>query len=92
VQQTQQITAAALADPQPPKCQVTDIFISNSEPTFAAVECTDPATQQTFQEVRQQQNGTWVRISYGTAQVACTPQVPASVQADFATVLGACPA
>jgi len=71
---------------------VTDIFISKSDPTFAAVECNDPSTQQTFQEVRQLQNGTWTRVGYGTAQVACTPQVPATVQADFASVLGACPA
>ena len=92
MQQTQQITADALRDPAPPKCAVTDIFISNSDPSFAAVQCTDPATNQTFQEVRQLQNGTWVRISYGTAQVACSPQVPASVQADFASVLGSCPA
>jgi hypothetical protein len=90
VTETQQISAAALADP-PPKCQATDIFISNSDPTWAALKCTDPQTQQEFLEVRQLQNGTWVRISFGTAQVACGGSVPPSVQADFAAVLGSCP-
>jgi len=90
VPQTQQISAAGLAD-SPPACQVTDIFISNSDPTWAAVRCTDPQSQQAFLEVRQLQSGSWVRVSYGTAQVDCTSTVPTNVQADFAGVLGDCP-
>ena len=80
-----------MADPAP-MCQPTDIFIANSDPTFAAVRCTDPQSQQAFLEVRQLQSGTWARLSYGTAQVSCASGVPASVQADFAAILGTCPA
>jgi len=90
VPQTQQISAAGLAD-SPPACQVTDIFISNSDPTWAAVRCTDPQSQQAFLEVRQLQSGSWVRVSYGTAQVDCASAVPPNVQADFTGVLGNCP-
>jgi hypothetical protein len=89
--QTQQITAAALADP-PPACRPTDIVLSNSDPSWAALKCTDPQTQQSFLEVRQLQGSTWARISFGTAQVACGNGVPPSVQADFAPILGSCPA
>jgi len=45
---------------------------------------------QPFFEVRHLSGGTWKVIDTGTAQVACDPQVPASVQADFADVLGGC--
>jgi hypothetical protein len=79
-----------LADSPPPTCQPSDIFISNSDQTWAALRCTDPQSQQAFLEVRQLQSGNWVRISYGTAQVACGGSIPAGVQADFAPVLGSC--
>jgi hypothetical protein len=54
------------------------------------LRCTDPQSQQAFLEVRQLQNGNWVRVSYGTAQVSCGSSIPANVQADFAPVLGTC--
>jgi hypothetical protein len=89
VPETQQITAAALADPAP-ACQPSDIFIAKSDSTWAAVRCTDPQSQQAFLEVRHLQDGNWVRLSYGTAQVSCGAQIPTNVQADFAAVLGSC--
>ncbi|HVM64052.1 MAG TPA: hypothetical protein VMU14_04270 [Acidimicrobiales bacterium] len=88
--ETQEITAAALADP-PPACRPTDIAISNSDQTWAAVHCSDPSSQQAFLEVRHLENGTWQRVSYGTAQVACASGIPPNVQADFAATLGTCP-
>jgi hypothetical protein len=90
VTETQQISAAAQADPSP-ACQATDIFISQSDPTWAALRCTDPSSGEGYLEVRHLANGTWARVSYGTAQVSCGNGVPPNVQADFASVLGTCP-
>lgn len=75
-----------------PAYQVSLIRIADSDNSWAALryQPDDPQTAQGFSEVRHLVGGTWQSVSKGTAQVACTPEVPPNVQADFADILGAC--
>jgi len=88
----QQLAIDAAAQAQWPNYQVAEIDIADSDPTWAALlyQPDNPETGQAFREVRHLSGGTWVSVSFGTAQVACVPAVPASVQADFAAILGSC--
>jgi cytoskeletal protein RodZ len=88
----EQAAIEAAAQAQYPQYQVILIRIADSDQTWAALQY-QPVTagaEQAFSEVRHLEGGQWVSVGSGTAQVDCTPGVPASVQADFASVLGSC--
>ncbi|MHB8464260.1 MAG: hypothetical protein ACYDH6_21215 [Acidimicrobiales bacterium] len=67
-----------------------EIRIADSDANWAAIRYvpTSDQAQQRFGEVRHNQGGDWTAVSNGTSQVACDPQVPANVQADFADLSG----
>jgi cytoskeletal protein RodZ len=73
-----------------PGYQVTTLRIANSDNTWAALKYDGGPTQQPFEEVRHLSSGHWTAVATGTAQVACDPSIPPSVQRDFADILGSC--
>jgi hypothetical protein len=88
----EQSAIVSAAQTQWPNYQVAQIAISDSDPTWAALlyNPDNPATGQAFREVRHLEDGAWVSVSFGTAQVECVPAVPVAVQNDFAAILGSC--
>jgi hypothetical protein len=68
---------------------ITSIRIADSDSTWAALDYAPSAgSGQTFEEVRHLAGGTWGKITDGSAQVACSSQIPSNVQADFANLDG----